>query len=106
MLEFQTEEGILRVMLQGEIDHHSAGQLREQIDCRLEELLPKRLILDFTGVTFMDSVRWRSLPLRIPPFGYPQFLQWSDPTGRQMRLLLCVRMPHSPTGMERCISFH
>ena len=55
MLEFQTEEGILRVMLQGEIDHHSAGQLREQIDCRLEELLPKRLILDFTGVTFMDS---------------------------------------------------
>ena len=55
MLEFQTEEGILRVMLQGEIDHHSAGPLREQIDCRLEELLPKRLILDFTGVTFMDS---------------------------------------------------
>ena len=40
MLEFQTEEGVLRVMLQGEIDHHSAGQLREQIDCRLEELLP------------------------------------------------------------------
>ena len=41
MLEFQTEEGTLRVLLKGEIDHHSAGQLREQIDCKLDELLPR-----------------------------------------------------------------
>lgn len=55
MLEFQTEEGTLRVLLKGEIDHHSAGQLREQIDCKLDELLPRLLVLDFGGVTFMDS---------------------------------------------------
>ena len=55
MLEFQTEEGTLRVLLKGEIDHHSAGQLREQIDCKLDELLPRLLVLDFGDVTFMDS---------------------------------------------------
>ena len=50
MLEFQTEEGILRVMLQGEIDHHSAGQLREQIDCPQFEL---------NASTFVPEL-WRS----------------------------------------------
>ena len=41
--------------LSGEIDHHGAKGLREEIDSAVEGALPKLLILDFTDVTFMDS---------------------------------------------------
>ena len=41
--------------LSGEIDHHSAAMLREEIDRAIESSYPEALILDFGGVTFMDS---------------------------------------------------
>ncbi len=41
--------------LSGEIDHHSAAMLREEIDRAIEISYPEVLILDFGGVTFMDS---------------------------------------------------
>lgn len=49
-----TEEGLL-ARLTGEIDHHSAAYIRAEIDGELRRLRPERLILDFGGVTFMDS---------------------------------------------------
>lgn len=39
----------------GEIDHHSARELREEIDDALSGEIPEELVLDFEGVTFMDS---------------------------------------------------
>ena len=41
--------------LSGEIDHHSAQQLRMEIDAQLQNALPRTLTLDFAGVSFMDS---------------------------------------------------
>ncbi len=41
--------------LVGEIDHHSAKRMREEIDHAIESACPSLLILDFTQVTFMDS---------------------------------------------------
>ncbi len=41
--------------ISGEIDHHSAKEIRETIDSATERTSPKKLILDFYGVTFMDS---------------------------------------------------
>ena len=41
--------------LSGEIDHHTAPRIREKIDSHLNALKPESLILDFSGVTFMDS---------------------------------------------------
>ena len=41
--------------LDGEIDHHSAREMRETIDRELESGNVKLLILDFRDVTFMDS---------------------------------------------------
>ena len=38
-----------------EIDHHSAGAIREAIDSRLFYTRPSQLILDFGSVGFMDS---------------------------------------------------
>lgn len=45
----------LTTLLVGEIDHHSAVPLRAQIDEAIELYRPKLLVLDFGGVSFMDS---------------------------------------------------
>ena len=39
----------------GDIDHHSAPGIREEIDRLLLEQKPKRLMLDLSGTDFMDS---------------------------------------------------
>lgn len=43
------------IRLSGEIDHHNARQIREQVDSAVEMHKPKKLCLDFKDVTFMDS---------------------------------------------------
>ncbi len=43
------------VYMAGEIDHHSAGGLREEIDNAVILNRPNHLILDFKQVSFMDS---------------------------------------------------
>lgn len=50
----KVKEG-LWVHLSGEIDHHSARPMRNQIDENIEKFKPKTLILDFSNVRFMDS---------------------------------------------------
>ena len=45
---------LLTVMLEGEIDHHTAKTIREQIDEAIEFNMPSLLILDFGRVSFMD----------------------------------------------------
>lgn len=39
----------------GEIDHHTAGDVREKIDSAIKFKKPNHLIIDFRNVTFMDS---------------------------------------------------
>lgn len=48
-------EGTITAYLSGDIDHHSAKELRVQIDGSIERLKPLLLTLDFKNVTFMDS---------------------------------------------------
>lgn len=43
------------VWLSGELDHHAARQLRQQVDLAVERNRPQRLRLDFSDVSFMDS---------------------------------------------------
>lgn len=43
------------VWLTGELDHHAARDLRQQVDLAVEQTRPKRLRLDFSDVGFMDS---------------------------------------------------
>lgn len=54
-LEFENIEDILIVHLKGELDHHSAEEVRNLIDDRLERNSIIKLVMDFSGVTFMDS---------------------------------------------------
>ena len=41
--------------LSGEIDHHGAREMMDELDRAIGEHLPLRLTLDLSGVTFMDS---------------------------------------------------
>lgn len=51
-----TEEGrALTVWVAGEVDHHAARQLMTELGQRVDTAVPKSLILDLSGVTFMDS---------------------------------------------------
>jgi len=48
-------EEILTAQLFGEIDHHSARRMREEIDSAADRARPERMVMDFRDVTFMDS---------------------------------------------------
>lgn len=48
------ENGI-KAGISGDIDHHTAREIREEIDRNIEEVHPKRLVMDFREVNFMDS---------------------------------------------------
>lgn len=45
----------LTAFLSGELDHHTARVMREQIDAAVGRSTVKLLRLDFSGVGFMDS---------------------------------------------------
>lgn len=49
------EGPILTAHLHGEIDHHTARRIREEVDAALFRCKPSSLVLDFSGVPFMDS---------------------------------------------------
>lgn len=55
MTDITFENGVLTAKLSGEIDHHLAPSIRDEIDACCERLRPARLVLDFGGVSFMDS---------------------------------------------------
>ena len=53
--EFTYNKTELTVHLYGEIDHHGARQVRENIDAQILKFMPQLVIMDFSKVTFMDS---------------------------------------------------
>ena len=54
-LEFSFDDGILRVAIYGDIDHHSAKRVRESIDAQILSKKPLTVILELNQVEFMDS---------------------------------------------------
>ncbi len=48
-------DGVMNVALSGEIDHHTAAAIRQEVDERAEKTKPAVLTLDFADVSFMDS---------------------------------------------------
>lgn len=51
----KTADRNLLLELSGEIDHHSARNAIRELELAVDTALPKKLVLDMTGVTFMDS---------------------------------------------------
>ncbi|AGK97847.1 MAG: anti-sigma F factor antagonist [Clostridium sp.] len=54
-IEFYKNEDKLIVKLTGELDHHSAEEVRNKIDDRIARNGSNKVILDFSNVNFMDS---------------------------------------------------
>lgn len=54
-LEFNRIGDKLIVYMTGELDHHSAEEVRNKIDDRIDREKLNKLIMNFSGVTFMDS---------------------------------------------------
>ena len=54
-IKFDKRDDKLIVSLIGELDHHSAEEVRVKIDDRIDRDNIKKVILNFSGVTFMDS---------------------------------------------------
>lgn len=54
-VKISVEKNRIIAYLSGEIDHHSALLLRQEIDLAVRENNPSELILDFSEVSFMDS---------------------------------------------------
>lgn len=50
-----TRDGIMTAVLEGDLDHHSAKNMRESIDYEANKKKPKILKLDFGSIQFMDS---------------------------------------------------
>lgn len=54
-INFYITGDTLVTSLAGEIDHYSAEKVRNDIDDEMKLYHAKNLIIDFSGVTFMDS---------------------------------------------------
>lgn len=52
---YTTHNRILTVALSGDIDHHRVKGLLREVEGEIDQVLPRQLIVDCTGITFMDS---------------------------------------------------
>ena len=54
-IDYNNNEKLLSLKITEEIDHHTAEKLRRRADYEIQRYMPKRVILDFSNVSFMDS---------------------------------------------------
>lgn len=54
-VEIKVKGEVVTAYLSGELDHHTAREMRSAIDNAIELNMPTLLILDFSEISFMDS---------------------------------------------------
>ena len=54
-LEINVSGEVVTAYLGGELDHHTAKEMREAIDSAIELNMPTLLVLNFNDISFMDS---------------------------------------------------
>ncbi len=54
-VDIKSENGAIVAALSGEIDHHNAKEIREQLDKYIISAQPGELTMDFKNISFMDS---------------------------------------------------
>lgn len=54
-VRYTYSEGCLRVWLSGELGHHEAISLMARLSALVEDHLPADMVLDLSGLEFMDS---------------------------------------------------
>ena len=87
------EDKTLRNIITGEIDHHSAKKIRDDIDELIFENRPTRLYLNFSNVEFLDSsglglIMGRYKLMKI--YGGTTFIE--DPSHRVLKIIELAQM--------------
>ena len=54
-VENQKDNKVLILKVTEELDHHIVEKLRKKADYEIERYLPRKVIFNFSNVTFMDS---------------------------------------------------
>lgn len=54
-VKIEVKDAVVTAYLDGELDHHTAATIREEVDRSIDTQKPEMLILDFRDITFMDS---------------------------------------------------
>lgn len=53
--EYKKEDKSLTLRITEELDHHTVERIRRKADYEIERYIPRKVILDFNQVSFMDS---------------------------------------------------
>ena len=93
---YATHNRILTISLSGDIDHHSVKGLLHSLEKEVDAVLPRQVVVDCSGVTFMDSsgiaILLRLRQQRDHPGPRPQRAAGAGPPGRRDR----AAHPHRP----------
>lgn len=54
-ITYDNNDRTIYLELTEEIDHHEAEKIKQRTDYEIQDKLPKKLIVDFKNVNFMDS---------------------------------------------------
>lgn len=54
-VKIEVTDSVVTAYLDGELDHHTASAIREEVDKAIDQNKPELLILDFRDISFMDS---------------------------------------------------
>lgn len=54
-IQVKTADRNLLLEISGELDHHGARDTLRELELAVEAALPRQMVLDLAGVTFMDS---------------------------------------------------
>ncbi len=87
-LKYEQRAKTLTLTLPAEIDHHSAKPVREETDRWIAKLKPDSVVIDFSGVKFMDSSGIGLILGRynkVAPYGGRVVVECAD--GRTLQLL-------------------
>ena len=55
ILKYEEKDKQLMVKITEEIDHHLTEKIRRNVDYEIQRRMPRKVILDFNSVLFMDS---------------------------------------------------
>ena len=68
----EEENRCLTAAVSGELDHHRAKEVMEELDRQIDAALPRKLTLDLSGLTFTPSAGTAALQRPYPPLSQPR----------------------------------
>lgn len=52
---YDEEDNVLYISITEEIDHHTTEKVRRRMDNEITRFMPRKVVFDFSNVSFMDS---------------------------------------------------